>query len=144
MLPDGEGRVLAAVCDPPLINRVGEGKGAMHTPPIHYLIRIAHSERWSPSLYLNGKGLNLTQCEAPNQTFFFYFTDGPSTCLCAPLRIKSHRFNQQMSALSGEKKNPAPVCERFRAASGDSCRSPGAQPLPQLSVHKCNVGSATE
>lgn len=44
VLPDGGGWVLAAVCDPTLINRVGEGKGAMHTP-IHYLIRMAHSER---------------------------------------------------------------------------------------------------
>lgn len=85
----------------------------MHTPPIHYLIRIAHSERWSPSLYLNGKGLNLTQCEAPNQTFFFYCTDRPSTCLCAPLRIKSHRFNQQMSATSGKKKKSSPCLRAF-------------------------------
>lgn len=55
VLPDREGWVLAAVCDPTLINRVGEGKGAMHTP-IHYLIRMAHTERWAPSLYLNDKG----------------------------------------------------------------------------------------
>lgn len=54
-LPDGKGRVLAATCDPSLINRVGEGKGAMHTP-IHYLIRMAHQERWSLSLYLIGGG----------------------------------------------------------------------------------------
>lgn len=52
VLPDRGGWILAAMCDPTLINRVGEGKGAMHTP-IHYFIRMAHSERWSPSLYLN-------------------------------------------------------------------------------------------
>lgn len=52
VLPERGGWILAAMCDPTLINRVGEGKGAMHTP-IHYFIRMAHSERWSPSLYLN-------------------------------------------------------------------------------------------
>lgn len=44
VLPDRGGWILAAMCDPTLINRVGEGKGAMHTP-IHYFIRMAHSER---------------------------------------------------------------------------------------------------
>lgn len=32
VLPDGEGWVLVVVCDPTLINRVGEGKGAPLAP----------------------------------------------------------------------------------------------------------------
>lgn len=79
VLPDGGGWVLAAVCDPTLINRVGEGKGALHTP-IHYLIRMAHSERWSASLYLNDRGWTPRSVRLLLSTT----TQVPSTCLFTP------------------------------------------------------------
>lgn len=90
VLPDGGGWVLAAVCDPALINRVGEGKGAMHTP-IHYLIRMAHSERWSPSLYLNDRGWTQHSVRHPVRLL-------PSTCLFTLLHETSHHFTQRLTA----------------------------------------------
>lgn len=87
VLPDGGGWVLAAVCDPTLINRVGEGKGAMHTP-IHYLIRMAHTERWSPSLYLNDKGWTQHSVSHPVRLLLHTTTQIPSTCLFTPFHIK--------------------------------------------------------
>ncbi len=97
VLPDGGGWVLAAVCDPTLINRVGEGKGAMHTP-IHYLIRMAHSERWSTSLYLNDRGWTQHGVQHPFRLLLSTTTWIPSTCLFTLLHIKSHHFTQRSTA----------------------------------------------
>lgn len=99
-LPDGGGRVLAAMCDPALINRVGEGKGAMHTP-IHYLIRIAHSERWSLSLYLNEGGWTRHSMSHPVRLSPTANAQSPTTCPFTPFHIKSHHFTRWLAA--GEK-----------------------------------------
>lgn len=96
VLPDGGGWVLAAVCDPTLINRVGEGKGAAHTP-IHYLIRMAHSERWSPSLYLNDRGWTPRSVIHLVELLLSATTSIPSTCLFTLLHIKSQHFTRRLT-----------------------------------------------
>lgn len=77
-------------------------------------------------------------------SFFLFFwspfshPDPRPNCLCAVLRIKSHHFNQQMSAA---RKNSAGRTLPRSLQHRPLTRSPT---LPQLSVHKCRVRSATK
>lgn len=68
----------------------------------------------------------------------FSHPDSWPTCLCAVLRIKSHHFNQQLSTA---RKNSAGWT--FPSSLQRLPLNPSPT-LPQLSVHKCRVGSATK
>jgi len=102
----GEAGVLAAVCDPPLINRVGEGKGSTPPPPFITSLGLPTVKGDLPR-YVSTTGAE-PDAARDTQSLLLLATTSPATPVCLSLH-RATPSRTARSAAGGESWNNAPI-----------------------------------